>query len=147
MRRAKVKMGRTMGMTMGLEDSASTIQAGRIGVTTDYLPMQQTTEQKISEEILFSTQFLTSESLRKDRVCRHNAALKIGPQLPKLAQEAQELQKDANNAVSLDRWWLEVQVDIVRGRNPSVRQMIDVTLSKAARSARTTPLRPLRISE
>ena len=130
-------------MTLGLEGGVNTItHAGRRAGAVDHLPMQRYTEQKISKETLYCTQFLTSESLRKDGVSRHKVDLSIGPDLPKVVLEAKELEQDANSSVYFGRWWLEVQVDVVRGRNPSVRQFIDVTLSKAARS-----LKPLRISE
>lgn len=111
-RRVKVKMGRTMEMTLGIEGGASTIRAGRTDVTTDYLPMQRHTEQKITTEVCCSTQFLTSESLSRDTISRRKADLKIGPHLPKVALEAKELELDTNNSLSIEQWWLEVQVDV-----------------------------------
>ena len=123
-RRTGVRMGRTMGA-----GGASALQGGVPIRTTDYIPMQQTTEQKISTETCYSTQFLTSESLSKDNISRRKVDLKIGPQLPKPALEAEELQRDANSSLSIEQWWLEVQVDVAMGRDPSVREGIKVILS------------------
>ena len=123
-RRTGVRMGRTMGA-----GGASALQGGVPIRTTDYIPMQQTTEQKISTETCYSTEFLTSESLRKDDVNRRKVDLKIGPRLPKLALEAKELERDANSSLSIEQWWLEVQVDVAMGRDPSVREGIKVILS------------------
>ena len=128
-RRVKVKMGRTMGFTLGLEDGASTIREEVPQRTNDYLPMQQHTEQKITTEVCYSAQFLTSESLRRDAVSRRKADLEIGPHLPKVALEVKELERDANSSISIERWWLEVQVDVAMGRDQSVRKVIDVILT------------------
>jgi hypothetical protein len=108
---------------------ASALQGGVPIRTTDYIPMQQTTEQKISTETCYSTQFLTSESLSKDNISRRKVDLKIGPQLPKPALEAEELQRDANSSLSIEQWWLMVQVDVVRGRDQSRRREINVKLT------------------
>ena len=123
-RRTEVKMGREMGM-----GGAATLQGGVPLRTNDYVPMQQTTEQKISTETCYSTQFMNSESLSKDNVSRRKVDLTIGPHLPKVALEAEELQRDANSSLSIEQWWLEVQVDVVRGRDSMVREEINVKLT------------------
>ena len=84
---------------------------------------------KMSTEVCYSTSFLNSTSLSGSRVGMYEAALRIGPNLPKVAQEAKELQRDANNSLSIEKWWLEVQVDVARGRDQNTRKEIDVTLS------------------
>ena len=122
--RTGVKMGRTMGM-----GGASTLLGGVPHRTTDYIPMQQTTEQKISTETCYSTAFLTSESLRKGDVGRRKVDLNIGPGLPKIVLEVKELERDANNSLSIEQWWLMVQVDVVRGRDQSRRREINVKLT------------------
>ena len=123
-RRTEVKMGRAMGA-----GGASTLQGGNPHVSTDFIPMQQTTEERDYSEVCYSESFLASTSVRKGDSSRHDVALKIGPCLPRPALEAKELQRDANSSLSLDRWWVEVEVDVARGRDPSVRHEIDVNLS------------------
>lgn len=39
-----------------------------------------------------------------------------------------ERRRDANNSLFIERWWMEVTVDVVRGRNLSVREEMDVSL-------------------
>ena len=123
-RRTEVKMGRAMGA-----GGASTLQGGNPHVTTDFTPMQQTTEERDYSEVCYSESFLASTSVRKGDSSRHDVALKIGPCLPRPAFEARDLQGDANSSLSLDRWWVEVEVDVARGRDPNVRHEIDVNLS------------------
>ena len=123
-RRTGVRMGRMMDM-----GGAGTLQGGAPLRTNDYIPMQQSTEQKTSVEVCYSTDFLTSETLDKDNVSKQTVSLDLGPDLPKPAIEAKELQRDANNSLTIERWWLEVQVDVALGRDQSVRKEIDVALS------------------
>ena len=123
-RRTEVKMGRTMDM-----GGASTLQGGAPLRTNDYIPMQQSTEQRNSAENCYSTQFLTSESLSRGSVSRHKVDLNIGPRLPRVVQLAKELELDTNSSLSIEQWWLEVQVDVAMGRDSSVRQSIEVDLS------------------
>ena len=72
---------------------------------------------------------MNSESLSKDNVSRRKVDLTIGPHLPEVALEAEELQRDANSSLSIEQWWLEVQVDVVRGRDSMVREEINVKLT------------------
>ena len=123
-RRTVVKTGRAMGA-----GGASTLQGGNPHVTTDFTPMQQTTEEKPFTEVCYSESFLVSKSVRKGDSSRHRVPLEIGPGLPRPALEARELQRDANSSLSLERWWIEVKVDVARGRDPTVRHEIDVNLS------------------
>ena len=117
-RRTEVKAGWAHGM----DGAPSRYNASRV-------PTQGTPVQTESMETCYSTQFLTSESLSRDNVSRYKGDLTIGPKLPKVALEANELERDANNSLSIERWWLEVQVDVARGRDSSVRQEIDITLT------------------
>ena len=123
-RRTEVKMGRAMGA-----GGASTLQGGNPHVSTDFTPMQQTTEERTYAEVCYSETFLVSTSVRNGNLSRHRVPLDIGPGLPRPALEARELQRDANSSLSMERWWIEVKVDVARGRDPTVRHRIDVTLS------------------
>ena len=123
-RRTEVKMGRTMDM-----GGASTLQGGNTFTSTDYIPMQQTTEQKTSTEVGYTTAFLNSTSLRVGHPGKYNVALELGPRPPRVVQLEKELELDTNSSLTIKRWWLEVQVDVVRGRDESMRKEIDVTFS------------------
>ena len=124
-RRTEARVGRTMTAIGG----ASALQGGNAFTTTDFTPMQQITEEKPFSEVCYSKTFLDSTSLREGNRSRHDVALEIGPGLPRPALEARELQHDANSSLSLDQWWLEVEFDVARGRDQSVRHKIDVNLS------------------
>lgn len=123
-RRTVAGTGRVMGV-----GGARDLQGGKAFVSTDYTPMQRTTEENPYEEVCYSETFLESASVREGSSNRHRVALVIGPGLPRPALEARELQHDANSSLSLDRWWIEVTVDVARGRDSSVRHEIDVSLS------------------
>lgn len=123
-RRTVAGTGRVMGV-----GGARDLQGGKAFQTTDYTPMQQTTEESPYEEVCYGETFLDSTSVREGTPSRHRVALKMGPGLPRPALEARELQHDANSSLSLDRWWIEVKIDVARGRDPSARQEIDVNLS------------------
>ena len=123
-RRTEVRMGRAMDM-----GGSATLQGGNVFTTTDYVPMQQSTEQKTSTEICYSSQFLTSESLGKGNDSRHKVDIKIGPHLPKVVLEAKELERDANSSISIEQWWIEAHADVVRGPDWSVREKIQVKLN------------------
>ncbi len=123
-RRTVAGTGRVMGV-----GGARDLQGGKAFVSTDYTPMQQTTEENPYEEVCYSETFLDSASVREGSPSRHRVALEIGPGLPRPALEARELQYDANSSLSLDQWWIEVKVDVARGRDATVRRDIDVTLS------------------
>ena len=123
-RRTEARTGRAMGA-----GGASALQGGNPHVSTDFIPMQQTTEERTYTEVCYSDTFLVSTSLREGVPSRHDVALEIGPSLPRPALEARELQRDANSSLSLDLWWIEVKVDVARGRDQSLRHEIDVNLS------------------
>ena len=123
-RRTTVSMGRTMDM-----GGSSTLQGGAFHKTTDYIPMQQSTEQQISTEVFYSAPIVLSRSLRKDDVSRHDIALKLSPRLGKLqtlAREAKRLQRDANRGLSIEPWWLEARVDVVMGRDAMARRQVEI---------------------
>ena len=131
-RRTKGGMGRSMDMTMGLQSGRSTIQAGNPRVTTDYLPMEQHTEQEISTEVFYSTKIVLATSLRKDAVSRHNVTLRLDPKMPKLqrlAKEAKELKRDANSSLTIRPWWLEARLDVIMGRDAITRKEVQVAVS------------------
>ncbi len=123
-RRTQAGAARTMDM-----GGAATLQGGQILKTTDYIPMQQNTQQTTSDETCYSVRFPASESLRQDETVRHSVDLLIGPELPKVAIESKELERDANNSLSIEQWWLETQVDVVMGIDQSHRKKIDISLS------------------
>lgn len=123
-RRTQVQMGRTMGM-----GGASTLQGGNTFTSTDYVPMQQSTEQKTSTEVGYSTAFLSSASLSVGRPGTYSVALELGPRLPRVVQLEEELELDTNSSLTIERWWLTVQVDVAMGRDQSRRREIDVTFS------------------
>ena len=123
-RRTQVRTGRTMGL-----GGARDLQGGKAISTTDYIPMQQITEEEPYTEVCYSETFLDSTSMREGSPSRHRVALEIGPSLPRPALEARELQHDANSSLSLERWWIEVKVDVARGRDAIARHRIDVNLS------------------
>ena len=133
-RRSRAGMGTTMGLTLGLQSGASTIQGGVPHRTTDYLPMQQHTDQKIVTEVFYSTSIVLTESLRKGNVSRHNVALILNPHLPRLrvlAEDAKNLKRDANTSLSIRPWWLEARADVVLGRDAIARREIQVAVSLA----------------
>ena len=108
---------------------ARALQGGNPHTSTDYIPMQQTTEERDYSEVCYSETFLDSTSMREGSPSRHSVALEIGPNLPRPALEARDLQDDANSSLSLERWWIEVKVDVARGRDSTVRHKIDINLS------------------
>ena len=123
-RRTEVRMGRAMDM-----GGSATLQGGNTFKTTDYIPMQQHTDQKTSTEAFDSKPIMLTASLQKGVVSRHNVALRLDPRsrkLQELAQEAKGLQRDANNSLSIEPWWLEVQVDVVRGRDATLRRQVEI---------------------
>ena len=123
-RRTQVRTGRTMGA-----GGARALQGGNPHTSTDYIPMQQITEEEPYTEVCYSETFLDSTSMRKGSPSRHRVALEVGPSLPRPALEARELQDDANSSLSLERWWIEVKVDVARGRDAIARHKIDINLS------------------
>ena len=122
-KRTQAQMARMMDM-----GGASTLQGGAPLRTNDYIPMQQTTEQKTSTEVGYSTPFLSSASLKVGRPDKYKVALELGPRLPRVVQLEKELELDTNSSLTIEQWWLEVQVDVVMGRDQSVRKNIDVSL-------------------
>lgn len=123
-RRTKASVGRTMGINGG-----AALQGGNSFTTTDYVPMQQHTEQQISTEVFGSAQIVLSGLLRKGEVNRHKVTLRLDQELRKLqslSREAAMLQRDSNSGLAIEPWWLEVQVDVVRGRDAIVRRQVEV---------------------
>ncbi|MDE2717239.1 MAG: hypothetical protein OXI33_09505 [Chloroflexota bacterium] len=123
-RRTEVRMGIPMSM-----DGSAKLQGGNSFTTTDYIPMQQHTDQKMSTEVFDSAQIVLNVSLQRDVESRHNVALRLDPRarkLQNLAQEAKGLQRDANSSLSIEPWWLEVHADVAMGRDARVRRQIEI---------------------
>ena len=117
-RRTEVKAGWAHGM----DGAPSRYNASRV-------PTRGTPVQTKSTEVGYSRSFLSSTSLHVDRPGRYNVALVLGPRLPRVVQLSKELELDTNSSLSIEQWWLEVQVDIVRGRDSMVREEINVKLT------------------
>jgi len=92
------------------------------------VPTRGTPVQTVSTELGYSTAFLSSASLSVGRPDTYKVALVLGPRLPRVVQLSKELERDANSSLTIERWWLEVQVDVVRGRDQCARKGIDVIL-------------------
>ncbi len=123
-RRTKASTGRVMGMQGG-----AGLQGGNSFTSTDYVPMQQLTEQQISTEVFCSTQIVLNESLQKGEVSRHKVQLRLDRKLEKLqslSREADMLQRDSNSGLSIEPWWLEAQADVVMGRDAVARRQVEI---------------------
>ena len=108
---------------------SGTLQGGKVFQTTDYVPMQQHTDQKISTEVFYSAPIVLSASLQRDVASRHNVALRLDPRarkLQELAREAERLQRDANSSLTIEPWWLEARVDVVMGRDAILRRRVEI---------------------
>ncbi len=112
------------GWAMGMDGAPAPGRYNASGVPTRGTPVQT-----VSMEAGYSTVFLSSASLSVGRPGRYNVALELGPRLPRVVQLSKELERDANSSISIERWWLEVQVDVVRGRDQSRRREIGVDLA------------------
>ncbi|MDE2821966.1 MAG: hypothetical protein OXK79_00490 [Chloroflexota bacterium] len=125
-RRTEVRTGIPMSM-----DGSAKLQGGNSFTTTDYIPMQQSTEQKISTEVFDSAQIVLNASLQRDVESSHNVALRLDPRarkLQNLAQEAKGLQRDANSSLSIEPWWLEVHADVAMGPDARVRRQVEIVV-------------------
>ena len=117
----------TTGWAMDLEGTAGYVI--RMRGQASKVPTQRIPSQTVSTEDFFSTRFVVPNSLRKDAVSKHKVALKLDPKLyklRKLSQEAKRLRRNANRGLSIEPWWLEVQVDVVRGRDATVRRQVEI---------------------
>ena len=122
-RRTKVNTG----WAMDLEGRAG--DALQIRGQASRVPTQAIPSQTVTSEVFYSTQITLATSLRKDAESRHNVAFKLDPKLYKLqrlSQEAKRLRRNANRGLSIEPWWLEVQVDVVRGRDAIVRRQVEI---------------------
>lgn len=120
-RLTEVKRGRSMG----LEGSESMSHHGH---ASESIPLQETMQVKAGASVCYSAEFLSATTLRNMRPSTYDVDLEIGPHLPDIVLNAMQRQQDANSSLSIEQWWLEVEVDIVWGRNAIVRQEIDVNL-------------------
>ena len=122
-RRTEVQTGWAMDME-GRPGDALQIRGQASRVPTQGIPSQT-----VSSEVFYSTRIMLTTTLRKDAVSRHDVALRLDPKLYKLrrlSQEAKRLQRDSNRGLSIEPWWLEAQVDVVRGRDATVRRQIEI---------------------
>ena len=110
------------GWAHGMDGAPSRYNSSRV-------PTRATPVQTKSTEVGYSRSFLSSTSLHDDRPGRYDVALVLGPRLPRVVQLSKELELDTNSSLSIEQWWLEVQVDVVRGPDASVRKRIEVVLS------------------
>ena len=117
-RRTEVKAGWAHGM----DGAPSRYNASRV-------PTRGTPIQTESTEAGYSRSFLSSTSLNVDSPGRYNVALVLGPRLPRVVQLSKELELETNSSLTIERWWLEVQVDVAMARDQSLRKEIDVTLT------------------
>jgi hypothetical protein len=117
-KRTEVKAGWALGMA----GSPNRYNASRV-------PTRGTPVQTVSMETGYSAPFLSSTSLKVGRPGKYKVALELGPRLPRVVQLSKELELDTNSSLSIEKWWLEVQVDVVMGSDQSVRKEIDVSLS------------------
>lgn len=113
------------GRNIGLEGSESLSHHGH---ASESIPLRQTMQVKTGASVCYSTEFLSAASLRNGIPSAYKVNLEIGPHLPGIVLDAMERRQDANSSLSIERWLLEAEVDIVRGRNVSVREEIDVSL-------------------
>ena len=115
------------GWAMDLEGRAG--DALQIRGQASMVPTQAIPSQTVTSEVFYSTQITLATSLRKDAESRREVALKLDPKLYKLqrlSQEAKRLRRNANRGLSIEPWWLEVQVDVVRGRDAIVRRQVEI---------------------
>ena len=103
--------------------------AGSHRYNASRVPTRGTPVQTVSMEAGYSAPFLSSSSLKVGRPGKYKVALELGPRLPRVVQLSKELELDTNSSLSIEKWWLEVQVDVVMGPDQSVRKEIDVSLS------------------
>ena len=122
-RRTEVQTGWAMDME-GRPGDALQIRGQASRVPTQGIPSQP-----VSSEVFYSAQIVPTQPLRKDAVSRHDVALRLDPKLQKLkrlSQEAKRLQRDSNRGLSIEPWWLEAQVDVVRGRDAKVQRQVEI---------------------
>ncbi len=121
------------GWAMDVEGRAG--DAVQIRGDLSRVPTQAIPSQTVSTEDFFSKRFVVPNSLRKDVVSKHEVALKLDSKLYKLrrlSQEAKRLRRDANRGLSIEPWWLEVQVDVVRGRDAMARRQVEIVAALKA---------------
>ena len=111
---------------MGLEGSESMSHHGH---ASEGIPLQQSMQVKTGASVCYTTEFLSAASLRNGRPGTYDVELEIGPHLPGIVLDAMDRRQDANSSLSIERWWLEVEADVVWGRNVRVREEINVNMS------------------
>ena len=124
-RLTEVKMAKNIGTSFG--DFLYPSDDARLE-DAKHIPFQQSLQVKTGASVCYSTEFLSTASLRTGQPGAYDVKLKIGPNLPKIVRDAMESRQDANSSLSIERWMLEVDVDVVWGRNVRVREEIDVKL-------------------
>jgi len=94
-------------------------------------PRAQISNQVVREEketYVHSTQvFLSDSKLSAGASVQYQARLDIQPTPPVHADDARELQKDADRSWTF-KWTLVMTVDVVRGRNPKRQRIVKVAV-------------------
>ena len=124
-RHTEVRMGQSM--YVGIGDFLYPSDHVRLE-DTKHTPLERFMQVKTGTAVCYGAKFLSAASLRNGRPGTFDVELEIGPHLPDIVLDAMERRRDANNSLFIERWWLEVTVYVVLGRNLSVREEIDVSL-------------------
>ena len=128
-RRTKVSTKVGVGRMPGAGGPSSLHRGNPLHGTPSYIPTAQQTEQQISTEVFYRATIVPTKSLREGDAGKYDVALRLDPKLSKLqrlAREAKSLRRDANRSLSIEPWWLEAQVDVVRGRDAIVRRQVEI---------------------
>ena len=113
-----------------LSSSGAGVAGGRAGVTTDYVPATSQVKQRAESYVHSSVVFLEGTTLRAGSSSTHRVRLQIQPAPPRRFKEAMNLHYDARAAWAF-KWRLVATVDIVRGRNPRTRRVVQIALPQA----------------
>jgi len=113
-----------------LPSSGAGVAGGRAGRTTDYVPSSSQVKQRAESYVHSTVVFLESTTLRSDSPSAYRVRLQIHPTPPKRFKEAMDLHYDARAAWAF-KWRLEATVNVVRGRNPKSRRVMQIKLPQA----------------
>ena len=113
-----------------LPSSGAGVAGGRAGRTTDYVPASSQVKQRAESYVHSSVVFLEGTTLRSGSPSVHRVRLQIQPAPPRRFKEAVDLHYDARAAWAF-KWRLEATVNVVRGRNPRSRRVVQIKLPQA----------------
>ena len=128
-RRTKVSTKVGVGRMPDVVGPSSLHRGNPLHGTPSYIPTAQQTEQQISTEVFYRATIVPAKSLREGDASKHDVTLRLDPKLSKLqrlALEAKELQRDANQGLTIEPWWLEARVDVVMGRDAVARRQVEI---------------------